>query len=393
MAYINGKKIFLAGLNINKIQDIPDTVTKFSELFDLGDGVYRMPKRSKNKIYFPTAVSGVKTEVSGLVEVDAATGSIIAYCLHKEIFRTGTEKSYTYTSNNFAGKGLSTNDFADADKAEIEKISAVENKLNSDGALADFLLWIDNYTEVNRAFSIYQRKSERKKDGNGYSARYLRYDFDYNHPQSNLSLKAVLNGTGTTSATGSGFSFVGDSIVKVSASLSLGSENVLSSGLFADLLIDGFDGVSLFSGIAEGKQRTFLFSNAKSVSLRGLNTRKGFNGFSVWTFADGGLVWTAADLRTARESETANKLIIDASQVSDASTKIYLPDGGTDGTGYGDRCYAFDLFGFADEAGKSNLLATVTATLPFEVNSKVFEHTFYTAAEGLDEIRFFASEF
>ena len=314
----------------------------------------------------------------------------------------GYDETYkTYKINDLVPRNYIDNKIADEiDKINaltvqygtaLEKVSIVENKLKSDAALADYLLWIDDYTETDRSFSIYQRKSERKKNGNGYSARYLRYDFDYNHPQTNLTLKAILNGKGTTSATGAGFSFEGDSIVKFAASLSLGSE--ISGGSFTELLIDGFDGVSMFSDIDESKQRTFLFSSAKVVRLRGLNTRKSFNGFSDWTFADGGLVWTAADLRTARESETENKLIINASQVSDGCTKIYLPDGGTDGTGYGDRCYAFDLFGFADETGKNNLLATVTATLPFEVNSKEFKHTFYTAAEGLDVIRFSASEF
>ena len=40
-----------------------------------------------------------------------------------------------------------------------------------------------------------------------------------------------------------------------------------------------------------------------------------------------------------------------------------------------------------------SVCAVSAATLPFEVNSKEFKHTFYTAAEGLDVIRFSASEF
>ena len=398
MAYLNGKKIFLSSTNFTSGQSVPETITKFADLFDLADGVYSMPTRTKNKIYFPTSVSEVKTEVIGLIEVDNTNHKIIAYCLHKEITRAGTEKSYTYTAVNLSGKGLSTNDFTDTDKDEIagaiEKVTELESTLNADSALANFLLWIDNYTEVDRAFSIYQRKSTRKKDGEGYSARYIRYDFDYDHPGRNLTLKAILNGKGTTSATGSGFSFVGEGITKLSASLSLVDEKPGLVPLdFVDLLIEGFDGISLFSEITQSKKRTFQYSNAKAVTLRGLNTKKAFNGFSIWTFADGGLTWTAADLRTARESETNNKLIIDASQVSDASTKIYFPDGGTDGSGYGDRCYAFDLFGFAEEQGKKNLLTTVTASLPFVVNSKVFEHTFYMTAEGLDVIKIFTNEF
>ncbi len=273
----------------------------------------------------------------------------------------------------------------------------LETELKTEAALANYLLYVENYVDIERGFSIYQRKSEKKKAGNYYTARYLRYDFDYKISETditdsaykNLVLKSILNGVGKTSIANGGFAFTGDSIVKLSSSLQLGSETVF----FDDLLIDGFDGVSLYSGLENAQKKTLLYSNAKSIRLRGLNTKKAFNGFSDWSFADGELVWTAADLRTARQNENDNKVVIDVSENSDALVKIYLPDGGKDGSGYDSNCYAFDIFGFAEDTGAKNLLITITATLPFDVNSKIFEHKFYTTAQGLDKIRIFTSEF
>ena len=141
MAYINGKKIFLAGLNINKIQDIPGTVTTWADLFGLSDGVYNVPKRTTNIIYFPTSIFSEQTEVFGLIEV--TNSRLIAYGVHKEITREGTESAYTYSAVNLSGKGLSTNDYTDGAKSFLEetvpkefdridaKITAVEGNVYS----------------------------------------------------------------------------------------------------------------------------------------------------------------------------------------------------------------------------------------------------------------------
>ena len=352
-------------------------------------------------IYYWTAID-VSTDNTKLNKPDSSSVEQIITCQYgqtstKEIEKTISSKSSDFSIPTSKAVYKLYSPLKESIDTLEDTVPFLENELKAEAALANYLLFVENYVDIERGFSIYQRKSEKKRSGNYYTARYLRYDFDYKIGEAdpadpaykNLTLKSILNGVGKTSITNGGFAFTGDSIVKLSSSLQLGSEELT----FDDLLIDGFDGVSLYSGLQDNQKKTLLYSNAKSIRLRGLNTTKRFNGFSDWNFADGELVWSAACLRTARQDENDNKLIIDVSENSDALVKIYLPDGGTDGSGYDSNCYAFDVFGIAEDAGAKNLIATITTTLPFDVNSKVFEHKFYTTAQGLDKIRIFTSEF
>lgn len=143
MAYLNGKKILFSptvnvtdGTGEKGVPNVPDTVTTWAGLFGLSDGVYNVPKRTTNIIYFPTSIFSEQTEVFGLIEVDATNNRLIAYGVHKEITRAGTEAAYTYSAVNFSGKGLSTNDFTTELKDKLDGVEAGANKTAVDAELS-----------------------------------------------------------------------------------------------------------------------------------------------------------------------------------------------------------------------------------------------------------------
>lgn len=73
MAYFNGKRVlFSPTVNISEAQgvpNIPETTTTWAGLFALANGVYIVPERIENKIYFPDTFIVPEKEVKGLIEV------------------------------------------------------------------------------------------------------------------------------------------------------------------------------------------------------------------------------------------------------------------------------------------------------------------------------------
>lgn len=73
MAYFNGKRVlFSPTVNISEAQgvpNIPETTTTWAGLFDLANGVYIVPERTENKIFFPDTFIVPEKEVKGLIEV------------------------------------------------------------------------------------------------------------------------------------------------------------------------------------------------------------------------------------------------------------------------------------------------------------------------------------
>ena len=86
MAYFNGKRVlFSPTVNISEAQgvpNIPETTTTWAGLFDLANGVYIVPERTENKIYFPDTFIVPENEVKGLIEVQ--DGKIYFY--RSEVF-------------------------------------------------------------------------------------------------------------------------------------------------------------------------------------------------------------------------------------------------------------------------------------------------------------------
>lgn len=73
MAYFNGKRVlFSPTVNISEgqgVPNIPETTTTWAGLFALANGVYIVPERTENKIYFPNTFIVPEKEVKGLIEV------------------------------------------------------------------------------------------------------------------------------------------------------------------------------------------------------------------------------------------------------------------------------------------------------------------------------------
>lgn len=73
MAYFNGKRVlFSPTVNISEgqgVPNIPETTTTWAGLFDLANGVYIVPERTENKIFFPDTFIVPENEVKGLIEV------------------------------------------------------------------------------------------------------------------------------------------------------------------------------------------------------------------------------------------------------------------------------------------------------------------------------------
>lgn len=202
MAYINGKKIFLAGLNINKIQDIPGTVTTWADLFGLSDGVYNVPKRTTNIIYFPTSIFSTQTELVGLIEI--TNSRLIAYGVHKEITREGTKPAYTYSAINFSGKGLSTNDFTDIEKVfleetlpqEIERIDAKITEVEGN-VYSNFKNKVDKENGKGLSANDFTTELKDKLDGVEEGANKTAVDAELSatseNPVQNKAVKAALD--------------------------------------------------------------------------------------------------------------------------------------------------------------------------------------------------------
>lgn len=81
MAYFNGKRVlFSPTVNISEAQgvpNIPETTTTWAGLFDLANGVYIVPERTENKIFFPDTFIVPEKEVKGLIEIQG--GKIYFY--------------------------------------------------------------------------------------------------------------------------------------------------------------------------------------------------------------------------------------------------------------------------------------------------------------------------